>query len=374
MAKKLSTSDVVEQFKLVHGDKYDYSFVEYQKNAIKVKIVCPEHGPFMMTPNNHKNGQKCPVCSGQGRGKSQRLSLVEALRNMKAVHAGKYDYSEVLEYKNAHKKLRIKCPEHGLFMQSYHKHRGGQGCPVCAGNVKKEPKEAIEKLKAKHPEYDYSISFYSGSSKTIKVICPEHGVFEPFYKSHLKGTKCPSCMNIKRLTTLECVEGFKSVWGDLYDYGKVNYVDTKTHVSVVCRTHGEFLVTPNNHKKGHGCPMCRLSKGEKLIGDHLDSIGAIYESQKKLSGMAYKGDLRCDFYLPHYNAVIEFNGRQHYEPVAAFGGITEFAETQLRDAAKVEYCYKNNIELLILSYKDKRIKERISAFLDSIPRPFKGAC
>lgn len=46
----------------VHGDKYDYSNVEYKTNATKVCIICPKHGEFWQTPNDHLRGRGCPVC------------------------------------------------------------------------------------------------------------------------------------------------------------------------------------------------------------------------------------------------------------------------------------------------------------------------
>lgn len=44
----------------VHGDKYDYSNVEYKTNATKVCIICPRHGEFWQTPNDHLRGRGCP--------------------------------------------------------------------------------------------------------------------------------------------------------------------------------------------------------------------------------------------------------------------------------------------------------------------------
>ena len=49
--------------KLIHGDKYDYSKVEYINNSTKVCILCPEHGEFLQTPSNHLLGQGCPRCA-----------------------------------------------------------------------------------------------------------------------------------------------------------------------------------------------------------------------------------------------------------------------------------------------------------------------
>jgi hypothetical protein len=60
--KKMNTEEFILKSKLIHGDKYDYSLVEYLNNRTKVKIICKKHGEFLQKPNNHLNGQNCMKC------------------------------------------------------------------------------------------------------------------------------------------------------------------------------------------------------------------------------------------------------------------------------------------------------------------------
>lgn len=53
----------IEKAKLIHGDKYDYSLVNYKNSIDKVKIICPMHGIFEQSPRNHLNGSSCKKCS-----------------------------------------------------------------------------------------------------------------------------------------------------------------------------------------------------------------------------------------------------------------------------------------------------------------------
>ena len=62
MSKKLSLEEFIEKAKEIHGDKYDYSKVEYINTKTKVCIICPEHGEFWQTPGSHLNGSGCPEC------------------------------------------------------------------------------------------------------------------------------------------------------------------------------------------------------------------------------------------------------------------------------------------------------------------------
>jgi len=59
---KLTTEQIIFIFKEVHGNKYDYSNVDYKGDKMKVKIICPIHGIFEQQPANHKIGNGCPKC------------------------------------------------------------------------------------------------------------------------------------------------------------------------------------------------------------------------------------------------------------------------------------------------------------------------
>ena len=127
---KLTTEDFIQRARKVHGDKYDYSKVNYIKNSTKVCIICPIHGEFWQTPNNHLNGHNCPKCIGRGAYKSTTQEFIEKARQ---VHGDKYDYSKV-KYIDSKTKVCIICTEHGEFLQSTTRHLRGAGCPFCAGN------------------------------------------------------------------------------------------------------------------------------------------------------------------------------------------------------------------------------------------------
>lgn len=65
MSRRKTTEEFIEQAKKVHGDKYDYSKVEYINDTIKVCIICPIHGEFYQTPSNHLRHRGCKKCSGK---------------------------------------------------------------------------------------------------------------------------------------------------------------------------------------------------------------------------------------------------------------------------------------------------------------------
>ena len=128
--KYLTTEQFIEKAKQIHGNKYDYSKVEYVNNHTKVCIICPEHGEFWQTPNSHLNGNGCSSCKGL-----KKLTTKEFIERAKQVHGNKYDYSKTI-YVNKRTKVCIICPIHGEFYQTPHNHvYQKQGCPECGKNM-----------------------------------------------------------------------------------------------------------------------------------------------------------------------------------------------------------------------------------------------
>ena len=71
------TEEFIEKVKQIHGDKYDYSMVEYIRANEKVIIICKKHGEYQQTPSSHLMGQECPRCANKTEGK-----LFEKIKNI----------------------------------------------------------------------------------------------------------------------------------------------------------------------------------------------------------------------------------------------------------------------------------------------------
>lgn len=120
----------VEQACKIHNNFYDYSKVIYDGNKKKVKIICPAHGEFLQTPNNHLMGQTCPECAQLVIASKNRKTTDEFIEDAHKVHGNKYDYSNV-KYIHKDVKVLINCYIHGIFEQCPHNHLHGAGCPKC---------------------------------------------------------------------------------------------------------------------------------------------------------------------------------------------------------------------------------------------------
>ena len=375
--KKLSNSDIfVENAKKVHGDKYDYSKVEYKTTDIKVCIICPEHGEFWQTPYNHLKGQGCKKCANKILSKKKATTIQEFILKAREVHGDKYDYSKV-EYINNHTKICIICPEHGEFWQTPYNHLRGFGCLKCSVRNYYSNEEYIESIKLMHgDEFIYNKVSFSGMNNKICVICPKHGEFFPMARNFLKGSKCPKCISQKRkYSQSDFILKAREVHGDKYDYSKVEYKDSKTKVYIICPKHGGFWQKPYDHLRGRGCTLCKESSLEKEIRCFLEKNKINFLYQYK---MPWLGKQSLDFYLPDYNVAIECQGEQHYNPIDFSNSKNnqkankKLLYTQKLDKRKKDKCLKNHCNLIYYTKEEFANNgefysiEKIKEYLDGI--------
>ena len=286
---KYNTEEWVEKARKVHGDKYDYSKVEYVNSKTKVCIICPEHGEFWQLPSSHLTGRSCPLCANYQKKKKHLSNINEFIEKAKKVHGNKYNYSKT-EYINSQTKVCIICPEHGEFWQTPNNHLMGSGCQKC---------------------YD---------------IC--------------RGQK-------QRSTTEEFIKKAKRIHGNKYDYSQTNYININTKICIICPIHGIFWQRPDSHLSNEGCPHCRESKLEKTIKKLLTENDVLFERQKRFP--EWLGKQSLDFYLPDHNIAIECQGEQHFKPIKLYGGEKEFEHRKILDEEKLKKCTKHKITILYFS-------------------------
>jgi len=220
----------------------------------------------------------------------KRLTTEEFIKKAQEVHGNKYNYVNV-NYINNKIKVIISCPKHGNFLQQPYCHIDKQGCPKCR----------LEKL-------TYN------NKKFIKKAQEVHDI-------------------------------------NKYDYSKVNYINTKTKIIILCYKHGEFSQKPSMHLMGRGCPICKSSKGELLIIKTLKNLNILYERQKTFNDLKNpktNWKLRYDFFIPKENMLIEFNGLQHYKYTKYWN--KNFETQQYKDNLKKEYAINNDYKFLVIKY------------------------
>lgn len=370
----------IEKANIAFDNKYDYSKCNPSTCKDKCVVICPIHGEFLTTMDNHVSKKTgCPKCAGKNK------TNKEFIEEIKLIHGDRYDYSKV-KYVNAKTKICIICPEHGEFYQEPRHHLSGCGCITCAGIVKSSTEEFAEKANLVHDnKYDYSKVVYEGNHKKICIMCPEHGGFYQEPISHLSGCGCPKCANSGvLLTTEEFIEKAKNLYGDKYDYSKVEYINAHDKVCIICKKHGEFWQEASSHLCGRECPKCKTSKLESIVMRKLEINNIDYVYQYKLKDLGGKS---LDFFLPKYNIIIECQGEQHYIPTS-FSKNSEIdtnlvlEKRKVLDKEKYDICHKNDIKIIYFTipeyfhvkdvnintffYSDKIVFTQIDVLIDYI--------
>ena len=172
------------------------------------------------------------------------------------IHGDEYDYSKV-EYVKALEKVIIICKKHGLFYQKPSLHLTGHGCAVCGGSVLKTTSQFIQEAKEIHGDkYNYDQVEYINTKTKVNIICPNHGKFEQNPHDHIAGHGCDNCSGTYLKTTAQFIQESKEIHGDKYDYSKVEYINAKSKVNIICSKHGEFEQIASSHLFGQGCSNC----------------------------------------------------------------------------------------------------------------------
>lgn len=368
--KKLTNDEFIKKSKIVHGEKYDYSKVNYVNDKIKISIICKMHGIFEQRPSCHMKGQNCPKCNFNKLHSLNTKSTSDFINDAIKIHNNLYDYSKSF-YKNNKTKINIVCKIHGEFLQLPNNHLNGSRCPKCQGNFIYDKLEFIKKANVIHKnKYNYEFADYRNVKSKIKILCKTHGFFNQFANNHLRGSGCKKCSiinssKIKSKNQDFIINSFIKTHGNRYDYNNVVYKNIKTKVNILCKKHGMFKQHPYTHIKGSGCPKCKISKGEIKIKNFLD-LNKIYHIYQKSFENCRNPKTNCclkfDFYIPDKNILIEYDGEQHFK-CSKVGKHTTTSEElealQFRDNLKTKYAFENNFKLIRISYLDYNRLEEI---------------
>jgi hypothetical protein len=329
MSKKLTKEEFIKKANEVHKGKYNYDNVEYVNCDTKVCIICPEHGEFLQTPYNHTRGQGCPKCKGDKIRESKTLTKKEFIKKANKVHGDKYVYTNV-KYVNANTKVCIICPEHGEFWQAGGNHIQGQGCPKCANEVNGErcrssKEDFIKKARKVHGvKYDYSKVDYVNSKTKVCIICPEHGHGE-FWQTPSNHLNGKGCQKCGGSYVPTTEEWIASV-NEVHG-GKYDY----TNVTYVNSATKVCIICPE-HGEFWQTPNhhirgigCPKCNLSHLERDVMNYLDEVEITYDYQKRFNWLGKQSLDFYLPDYNVGIECQGKQHFFPIDFAGKGVEWA-------------------------------------------------
>lgn len=296
--------DLANDFCIKHG----YQLLTKQEEIIdgrsKIKFICPLHGEHEIGLGSIKLGHKCLRCSS--------LESVTK-RSKKTLHSRiEKRYTKLIEVANQ------------------------KGYTIIT------PKEDIIK-NTTYIEY--------------KCSNPNHQIHTTMAYNFIEGRGCPECyledLKVKyRLSKKEVVERIEKYGGKLLNPDDYINANTK-NLKIICKKCGNPFVTSYSsfvYYEGQVCPKCSSSesRGEYTVRMFLESKNIGFIQEKWFPDCRDINPLPFDFYLPDYNACIEFDGSQHHYDKQTFSGGIEYVRKH--DKIKNEYCQDKGIRLLRIPY------------------------
>lgn len=203
----------------------------------------------------------------------KKKTIKEWVDQSNQVHDGRYKYlTDQWPVNYSSSKVSILCPVHGSFKQRIKDHVRGSGCRTCSmkkvGKNNSKPKEYyVDKFVKVHGDrysYDEDWCSLENNKTIIPVICKTHGRFEISINNHENGSGCQKCgieeRTVKRSYSVdEWLEVFAKIHNDQYEYPIELWPEITNMncvVKVLCKIHGFFNTSLNQHQRGHGCPAC----------------------------------------------------------------------------------------------------------------------
>lgn len=376
--RKLTNEEFLERVLKLYNNEYTV-LEEYKGNSVKIRVRHNRCGlEYLTTPSNfYKHG--CYDCGQHRQSMNQRKTHEEYVNEVFELVGD--EYRVIGKYVNNCTPIEMEHVECG------NKYRVRPSDFLTGRRCPKEWRERISKGVTKSHEYfmtkidecdDYTLlNKYVNARTKIKVRHESCGLeYEVSPHHFINGRRCPECWRIeisrdKTLSHDDFIERMGKQWFDEYQpvtkyKGRQNPMVIK-HIS--CGH--DFESSADSILSGSGCPVCKESRGERLVRDVLNEIDCEFESQYKFQECAYKSGLPFDFAIMQNGepiGLIEYQGIQHYEPVEYFGGIETHRKVILRDLIKTTYAEVNGIPLLKIKYDVENVHSMVREFHKSIPR------
>lgn len=160
----------------------------------------------------------------------------------------------------------------------------------------------IQKAEYIHGKGKYDYSLLKNITKrncNVDIICIKHGIFNQSLHKHISGDGCKKCSSENRLLKikLNMESDFYNKANDIhnnkYDYSKVEYINAKTNIIIICPSHGEFNQSPNHHLSGYGCKKCANENTSKRLkiswNEYIKDLINIHNNKYDYSKVNWKG-------------------------------------------------------------------------------------
>ena len=140
-------------------------------------------------------------------------------------------------------------------------------------------------------KFDYSMVHYKNANTHVTILCPDHGEFSTTPWTHLSRKHgCPKCginsmARGQKEITHQKFNNFIQINPHDYDYSLAKFDVIHDKIRIICKHHGEFVVTVDSHmRRGTGCKKCA---DQNKTGGYNNDWFNFDPSRKELPGLLY---------------------------------------------------------------------------------------
>ena len=236
-----------------------------------------------------------------------------------------------------------------------------QRCPKCQGGVRYTTEKFKEQVyEVVGDEYEV-LGEYKNNRVKVDLLHKVCGKIYPANPGHFihTGRRCTHCNGGIKYTKDKVLTMLKENTGEDYEIiGEYNGMLNKSRLKhVKCGYEWETAVATYVHNNCV-CPKCSSSKGEKAVSEYLDGHNLSYVSQYSFDDCRYKNKLAFDFAIftdetcTELLYLVEYDGIQHFDPIAFFGGEKGLKARLRNDKIKNDYCNEQGINLIRVPYTE----------------------
>lgn len=243
---------------LIHGERYNYSRVQYVNSKTKIELICLRcEKSFFVTPNDHLNKKSGCRC--------WKLLSLDDLRSRCLKNLGPSIVCHSVRQGKHMREIELQCVVcNNRWWSQISSINQGKGCFNC-NQLKPLPwEEALKKFNIVHGKrYEYEPQSYRKWHSKIKIKCLKcKSLFSIRCVDHANGTGCKTCFRKCKITTNIFVERAIKIHGNNFDYSLVDYCGSLKKVIIGCKICGcYFKQTPNHHLNiGNGCTECAITR------------------------------------------------------------------------------------------------------------------
>lgn len=353
----------------LYGDNIEF-LTDYIDGSSKITARCKMHDyTFTKTAGLISLGHGCPFCSGY------KISPEDYKKQVEEKHGS--NFSLLTEYVNHATPIKVRhniCgKEYKISPQSFLEIKQCRHCEELSRR-----KYTIDDVRKIFDEHGMILvgDDYTMTGIPVPYICknhPELGVQRRKLSSvlYLNQQGCPQCAAEERGKALRVDDKYyKTIVENMgYEFVKItrDEISYRPMVHYICPRHrdaGVQVKTANSFINNKGCPLCRESKGERLIRSYLNKHHIDFEQWKTFDDLRGTGDgkLSYDFFIQNFNLLIEFQGLQHYQESPMFykeNASMMFEKQQEHDRRKREYAARKGYVLLEIPYNKMKSVDKI---------------